>query len=265
MKPFDEREIHAFVEIALSRRELELKLEEASDELEQRVESRTAELEKANKQLKEENEARKRTEEALKESEGHLRSLMESATNFAVYRLIADSDNPNLLRVVFVSPSIMDIVGISEPMRFETWFERIHPDDVERIVRANMEAFRTNRFDETMRVYHPQKQKWIWIHAISTGFEDQERQRKYVNGILIDVTREKEAEESLRSSEELLKSTIESTQDGILAVDENGEAITANSRFRQMWRIPEELFNKKDGNEMLRFVLDQLKNPGSSD
>ena len=261
MKPFDEREIHAFVEIALSRRELELKLEEAHDELERRVESRTAELEKANKQLKEENEARKRTEEALKESEGHLRSLMESATNFAVYRLIADSDNPNFLRVIVVSPSITDMVGISEPMRFETWFERIHPDDADRIVRANMEAFKTNRFDETMRVYHPQKRKWIWIHAISTGFEDQERQCKYVNGILIDVTREKEAEESLRSSEELLKSTIESTQDGILAVDENGEAITANSRFRQMWRIPEELFNKKDGNEMLRFVLDQLKNP----
>jgi len=68
MKPFDEREIHAFVEIALSRRELELKLQEAHDELERRVESRTAELEKANKQLKEENEARKRTEEALREA-----------------------------------------------------------------------------------------------------------------------------------------------------------------------------------------------------
>ena len=73
MKPFDEREVHAFVEIALSRRKLELKLEEAHDELERRVESRTAELEKANKQLQEENEARKRIEEALRESEKDLK------------------------------------------------------------------------------------------------------------------------------------------------------------------------------------------------
>ena len=128
------------------------------------------------KKLEKAESERSRAEKALQESERHLRSLMESASNFAVYRLISDGDNPNLLRVIFVSPSITDIMGVSEPMSFETWFEHIHPDDVERIVRANMEAFKTNRFDETMRIYHPQKQKWVWIHAISTGFEDHERQ-----------------------------------------------------------------------------------------
>ena len=223
MKPFDEREIHAFVEIALSRKELELKLEEAHDELERRVESRTAELAKANKQLKEENEARKRTEEALRENEGHLRSLMESATNFAVYRLISDSDNPNLLRVIFVSPSITDTMGVSKPTRFETWFEHIHPDDVERIVEANIEAFKTLRFDETMRIYHPQKQKWIWIHSISTGFEDQERQCYYVNGILIDVTREKQAEKALQESEEKFRLIAENSIDAIWQTDLNNK------------------------------------------
>ena len=153
----------------------------------------------------------KRALEALRESEEHLRSLMESASNFAVYRLISDVDNPNSLSVIFVSPSITDIMGVSKPMRFETWFEHIHPDDVERIVEANIEAFKTLRFDETMRVYHPQKQKWVWIHAISTGFEDQERQRKYVNGILIDVTREKETEKALRESERKRQSWIENS------------------------------------------------------
>ena len=153
----------------------------------------------------------KRALEALRESEEHLRSLMESASNFAVYRLISDVDNPNSLSVIFVSPSITDIMGVAKPMRFETWFEHIHPDDVERIVEANIEAFKTLRFDETMRVYHPQKQKWVWIHAISTGFEDQERQRKYVNGILIDVTREKETEKALRESERKRQSWIENS------------------------------------------------------
>jgi two-component system cell cycle sensor histidine kinase/response regulator CckA len=131
--------------------------------------------------------AQKEAEAALRESERHLKCLMESATNFAVYQLVSDSNNPNLLKVIFVSPSITEIMGVSEPMNYETWFENIHPDDVERIVEANMMAFKTQRFDETMRIYHPRKEKWIWIHAVSAGFEDQDRQH-YVNGILIEIT-----------------------------------------------------------------------------
>ena len=127
-----------------------------------------------------------------------------------------------------MSPSITDIMGVSEPMSFETWFERIHPDNVERIVRANIDAFKTLRFDETMRIYHPQKQKWIWIHAVSTGFEDQERQCKYVNGILIDVTREKEAEEALRGNEKRLNAILDATTETIVLFDSKGIVHTAN-------------------------------------
>ena len=71
----------------------------------------------------------------------------------------------------------------------------------------------------------------------------------------------KSAEEALRENEALLKAAIESTEDGILAVDENGKTIIANLRFRRMWRMPDELFNKKDDEKMLSFVLDQLKEP----
>jgi len=130
MKPFDEREVHAFVEIALTRRELELKLEEAQDELEQRVESRTAELEKANRQLKEENEARKRTQDALRESEEHLRSFMESAKGFAVYRLRIDPEDYYSGHVIFASPSLKDTIGVSPEEEFSKWFENIHEDDI---------------------------------------------------------------------------------------------------------------------------------------
>ena len=49
MKPFDEKEIHAFVEIALSKRALELKLEKSHERLEQ-----------TNLELKEEIKARKK-------------------------------------------------------------------------------------------------------------------------------------------------------------------------------------------------------------
>jgi PAS domain S-box-containing protein len=140
---------------------------------------------------------RKQLEESLLESEGHLRSLMESASNFAVYRLALESENPHRPNTVFVSPSIVDIVGISDPMKFETWFENVHPEDAERVGEANSRAFKTSRFDETIRIYHPKKQEWRWIQAIWTSVPDRDGRPKYANGIILDITERMKAESEL--------------------------------------------------------------------
>ncbi|MCU0579679.1 MAG: PAS domain-containing protein, partial [Desulfobacterota bacterium] len=103
------------------------------------------------KALEKEAEGRRKVEEELREGREHLRSLMESASNFAVYRLVYDPENPYKLRVVFVSPSLKDILGLDDPQQFETWFANMHPDDVERMVAANQNAFATFRFNEIYR------------------------------------------------------------------------------------------------------------------
>jgi len=140
----------------------------------------------------------------LKLSEEHLRSLMESATDFAVFRLVSDKTNPHQLKVKFVSPSVKDILGIPEPMKFETWFKSMHPEDVERIDKANQRAFTTLRFDEEYRTYNKKKEAWRWIHAISTGGVDKNGWNNYVNGILLDVTDRKQAEEKLKEKTKAL-------------------------------------------------------------
>ena len=85
-----------------------------------------------------------------------------------------------------------------------------------------------------------------------------------ITGVIVigcDITQQKQAEEKLRESEELLRATIESTADGILVVNEKGQVISTNERFVQLWRIPEELIKKREDNTLLDFVLDQLKEP----
>ncbi len=69
------------------------------------------------------------------------------------------------------------------------------------------------------------------------------------------------AEKSLQQSEKLLRATLESTRDGILVVDEKGTVTHANKQFAQIWKIPDELVNTKDDNQLLNFVLNQLENP----
>ena len=138
---------------------------------------------------------RLKARDELKESEEHLRSLMESATNFAVYRIVSDETNPHKLKVKFISPSAKKIMGVADPMKFGTWFENVHPDDVERLVEANQRAFKTKRFNEEYRSYHKDKNKWRWIHAISTGVVNQKNGNHYLNGKLIYVKKRKRSEE----------------------------------------------------------------------
>jgi PAS domain S-box-containing protein len=145
-------------------------------------------------------------EESLRKSQEHLKSLMESATGFTIYRLVYDPASPHSLRVVFISPSFVDILGIPEPMKFETWFDFVHPDDVDRLNLANQQAFETQRFDQVYRTYHPVKDEWRWIHAIATGGTRADGWNRYVNGIMIDITQKQQAFEHLKAHELELES-----------------------------------------------------------
>ena len=187
------------------RKQAEIDLHKAHEEMEQRVKERTLELSVANRQLNAEVEERKRIEASLRESESHLRSLMESATDFAIYRLRQDEKHPYMAQVIFVSPSIVDMIGITDPMQFETWFENIHPDDKERVVAANLEGKERLKFDQSFRMYHPVKKAWRYVHAISTGVSSKDVQGQYVNGIIIDITERETAKKRLHEKKRNLE------------------------------------------------------------
>jgi PAS domain S-box-containing protein len=71
----------------------------------------------------------------------------------------------------------------------------------------------------------------------------------------------KNAEAKLEKSLSVLKATIESTADGLLVVDLNGRIVQYNSKFRDMWHIPEELLVSGEDDKLLMYVKDQLKEP----
>ena len=150
----------------------------------------------------------RKAEKALRESEAHLHSLMETATNFAVYRLAFESGDPKRVKVIFVSPSIIDLLGVKEPMIFENWTENTHPDDSERIMAAHFTLPRPERTEEIMRVFHPHMDEWRWIQFLSTSMFDNDGRLKYSNGIIFDITdRVSATEDLMRKEEELQKQT----------------------------------------------------------
>jgi len=153
---------------------------------------------------------RKLAEKALEDSEAHLRSLMENAEAFAVYRLQVDEKNPYLGKVVLVSPSIKDVLGISDPYDFESWFSCIHPEDLPRIIEANQRSLEMGEtFRENFHLYHVPRQRWVWIHCASTAVLDSAGKVAYFNGLILDITEQKNAEAELQTAYQTLELRVE--------------------------------------------------------
>lgn len=76
-----------------------------------------------------------------------------------------------------------------------------------------------------------------------------------------DISERKRSEDWLKRSHSLLSATLESTADGIMVVDMQGNMLSSNHRFVEMWRIPEHVMASQDDEQVRSFFLEQLKNP----
>ncbi len=81
--------------------------------------------------------------------------------------------------------------------------------------------------------------------------------------VQIVLIKKKEIEDKLRQNEEIFRAAIESPINGILVIGSRGQVIHANSRFAELWRIPEELMETANDEKLLDFVLDQLQVPSA--
>ncbi len=124
---------------------------------------------------------------------------LESNQNFCVYRLALDPGVPYGARVLMVSPSIRQLAGIEKIDNFAAWFERIHPDDEQRVLEGNRRALEQHKpYDEVVRVWHPGKQRWVWLHTVSTPIYGPDGVPTHYNGLIVDISEQKQAEERLQ-------------------------------------------------------------------
>lgn len=138
-----------------------------------------------------------------------LAALFKSAESYVVYRLrkVPIDVNPLGGEVEVVSPSIRDVMGVPSPEDLGSWFARVHPDDLDRVMRAQLDCYgRDVPFDEQFRMTLDQGVRWI--HAVSHPVFDERGEVTHYNGLVIDVTEHRAAQEEA----DQLRRTVETLQ-----------------------------------------------------
>jgi PAS domain S-box-containing protein len=79
--------------------------------------------------------------------------------------------------------------------------------------------------------------------------------------MLQDITNRRNAELALRKSESILKATMESINDGILVVSSDDKITHMNTRFKEIFSIPDDLLSARDDRVLLEFAKHKLANP----
>lgn len=164
---------------------------------------------------------------------------------------------------------LFDVDGSFVPTRRNV-AELIHPDD-RNAWNANMDRTAVGDIpdDQDFRLHRPDGDiRWFHGHVKVTEWD--EDRVAVMTGTVQDITERRRIEDDLRASRaevletvSRLDATLDSTADGILVVDRNGTVTGHNARFAEMWRIPADLVERGNDDELRAFVLDQLVDPGT--
>gem|GEM_PF-6012791 len=119
-------------------------------------------------------------------------------------------------QTIFISRNVEELYGYTQEEICKRgtalFFDRIHPEDREKVKTAWELLFKEKRFDMEYRIQH-RNGSWIWLHDRSTTVYEQDG-TWFADGIISNITPRKEVEQKLREFyTELEQRVIQRTSD----------------------------------------------------
>ncbi|MGC8493517.1 MAG: PAS domain S-box protein [Syntrophobacteraceae bacterium] len=183
---------------------------------------------------------RKLAEVALRESEERFSLAMEATKDgLWDWNLAADE--------VYYSPGYLAMLGYvpgEVPADFGAWTDRIHPEDKDAALKANIDCIENRRDDfEVEFRMQTRNGEWRWILGRGKVVgRDRDGRAVRMVGTHTDITARKEVEETLRKSEERYRKLFEDAVLGIFRSSTEGKIIAVNPAWARMFGFesPEE-------------------------
>ncbi|MEJ2285920.1 MAG: SpoIIE family protein phosphatase [Desulfobacterales bacterium] len=196
-------------------------LVEELKELRDRFEARTRALEK-------ECLDRDQTEEALRMAE-----VIIDNSPAILFRRIA-GDTP---RLVYVSDNIRQMGYTAEEFMSEkiSFRDIVYPEDMERL-REEIDYYAEKDVEEYTQFYRivTKSGDVRWVEDRTSVVRDADGNKTHNQGILVDITARKLAEEEVRKSEEKFRRIVETAGEGFLLMDENLRIVDVNDAYCDM-------------------------------
>jgi PAS domain S-box-containing protein len=151
---------------------------------------------------------------ALKQAEKRYRDLIEQLP------LISYIDEPTeTAPSIYVSPQVEDLLGYA-PHEWladrELFLKLLHPDDRERVVADHARALGAGDMHWSFEYRLVARDgRTVWIRDDAVVVRDEEGRPLYTQGFMMDISRQKLAEEALRKSEERFRAMFEEAPIGI--------------------------------------------------
>jgi PAS domain S-box-containing protein len=180
--------------------------------------------------------ARRRAQEVARASEARYQALVEGIPA-VVYEMGPDDER----RTRYVSPHVEEVLGYTRTEWLDQpdiWMELLHPDDREVQLAANDQHNESG--DPWMREYRliASDGRVVWVRDLATLVRDDEGQPRIWQGVMLDITAQKEAEETLRFANDdlefrVLARTSELAEANEMMTLEIGERKRVEEQLRQ--------------------------------
>lgn len=188
----------------------------------------------------------KRLNKEREETEKKYRSLVENLPAVTYIAAITKDS-----RTLFVSPQIKDLLGFA-PEEFynssaEVWVKNLYPDDRDRVLSELEKSHKAmSNFRTEYRMIR-RDGRVVWISDEGVIIRDEAGKPLFLQGVMIDITRRKEALDALKESQNQQKAILDNIPDMAWLKDKESVYVAVNETFCRMFGIkPEEIVGKKD-------------------
>ena len=199
---------------------------------------------------------RKRIENTLMESEDRFRKIFEESP----FSMLMTGKDFGIIRA---NISFCKLIGYQEEeLKSFTFRNFTHPEYID-----NDEISLLRLIAGELPVYHTEKRyirkdgSVIWGSTTVSIIRNKNEDVQFFLVMIEDITLRKKASAELDNSVSLLKAAFESTEDGLLVVDESGKTVQYNQKFTEMWKIPREILLRGEDNKLLDYVKSELVDP----
>jgi PAS domain S-box-containing protein len=200
---------------------------------------------------------RKRGEDALRESEKKYRNILETTPD-----LIWEIDLQG--NFTYLSPQIFDLFGYrAEDLMGKPFFILIPQDQIPSVKMAFERQVAGASAIVTLEVIarHADGRLMEMEIRSASATDEQDRLRGF-RGVTRDITERKRAEERIRASEEMFRSLIRESADGISLMDERGTVIEWNDAMVKISGIPrEEAVGAQQADVMISMMVPENRTP----